>query len=83
MNPQIWLRLVLILGVSTLPRLMAARPLGIDVSSYQGNITWPSVAAAGISFAWSAFFGDCALQEVSKTIRSTIEQEAALILFIN
>jgi GH25 family lysozyme M1 (1,4-beta-N-acetylmuramidase) len=32
---------------------MAARPLGIDVSSYQGNITWPSVAAAGISFAWS------------------------------
>src|SRR6185503_11904243 len=55
MNPQIWLRLVLILfwGFSPLPRLMAARPLGIDVSSYQGNIAWPSVAAAGISFAWA------------------------------
>jgi len=32
---------------------MAARPLGIDVSSYQGTITWPSVAGAGISFAWA------------------------------
>lgn len=32
---------------------MAARPLGIDVSSYQGNITWPSVAGAGITFAWA------------------------------
>jgi GH25 family lysozyme M1 (1,4-beta-N-acetylmuramidase) len=32
---------------------MAARPLGIDVSSYQGNINWSSVAGAGISFAWA------------------------------
>src|SRR6185503_6021799 len=55
MNPQIWLRLALALfwGVLSLPSVMAARPLGIDVSSYQGNITWPSVAGAGISFAWA------------------------------
>ena len=26
---------------------------GIDVSSYQGSITWSSVQAAGISFAWA------------------------------
>jgi GH25 family lysozyme M1 (1,4-beta-N-acetylmuramidase) len=55
MTPQISLRLVLILlwGIASSPRLIAARPLGIDVSHWQGNITWPSVAAAGISFAWA------------------------------
>jgi GH25 family lysozyme M1 (1,4-beta-N-acetylmuramidase) len=31
----------------------AQRPLGIDVSHYQGSITWSSVKNAGISFAWS------------------------------
>ncbi len=55
MNPQIWLRLALVVfcAVAPLPRLWAARPLGIDVSSYQENITWSSVAGAGISFAWA------------------------------
>ncbi|HEX3799898.1 MAG TPA: GH25 family lysozyme [Verrucomicrobiae bacterium] len=39
---------------------MAQRPLGIDVSSFQGsaqtpatNINWPQVKSAGISFAWA------------------------------
>ncbi len=31
---------------------IAQRPLGIDVSDYQGVITWPSVAGSGITFAW-------------------------------
>src|SRR4051794_34611703 len=55
MTLQRWLCLLLIFGcgIVPLPRLMAARPLGIDVSSYQGTITWPNVAAAGISFAWA------------------------------
>ncbi|MEY2407722.1 MAG: hypothetical protein QOF48_392 [Verrucomicrobiota bacterium] len=53
MNPQIWLRLALILFFSPLPGVMAARPLGIDVSSYQATINWSSVAGAGISFAWA------------------------------
>src|ERR1051325_11412360 len=55
MTPRIWLSLALILlgAAVPLPRLMAARPLGIDVSHWQGNITWPSVAGAGISFAWA------------------------------
>ena len=30
-----------------------SRPLGIDVSHYQGSIDWASVKAAGISFAWA------------------------------
>src|SRR4029077_9344909 len=42
--------LMLILG--PVPAL-AQRPLGIDVSSFQTTITWSSVQAAGISFAWA------------------------------
>src|SRR4051794_37554911 len=55
MTPRSCLRIVLILlwAAVPIPRVLAARPLGIDVSSYQGNITWPNVAAAGISFAWA------------------------------
>jgi GH25 family lysozyme M1 (1,4-beta-N-acetylmuramidase) len=53
MNTRVWLMLILLCGFSPFPRLMAARPMGIDVSSYQGNITWSSVAGAGISFAWA------------------------------
>src|SRR2546425_2391302 len=34
-------------------RAMAQRPLGIDVSHYQGTINWSSVKAAGIEFAWA------------------------------
>ncbi len=55
MNPRFRLRLVLVLAwcVLPLPNLIAARPQGIDVSSYQGNINWTSVAGSGISFAWA------------------------------
>jgi GH25 family lysozyme M1 (1,4-beta-N-acetylmuramidase) len=35
------------------PVALAQRPLGIDVSDYQTSVTWSSVKAAGISFAWS------------------------------
>jgi len=33
--------------------VIAQRPLGIDVSHYQGSINWSSVKAAGIEFAWA------------------------------
>ncbi|HZQ48414.1 MAG TPA: glycoside hydrolase family 25 protein [Verrucomicrobiae bacterium] len=44
-----------ILLTASLPAgpLMAQRPLGIDVSSYQGTITWSHVYAAGIKFAFA------------------------------
>ena len=36
------------------PLLTVARPLGIDVSSFQGSsVNWTSVKAAGITFAWA------------------------------
>ena len=51
------LGLVLGLGVWALAvapaSVQAQRPLGIDVSDYQGTVTWTSVKAAGISFAWA------------------------------
>ena len=35
-------------------RALAQRPLGVDVSSYQGGgINWGSVKGSGISFAWA------------------------------
>src|ERR1035438_10043503 len=35
-------------------RALAQKPLGIDVSSYQGGgINWTSVKGAGIAFAWT------------------------------
>src|SRR5665213_3510558 len=34
-------------------RALAQRPLGVDVSSYQGSINWTSVKGAGITFAWA------------------------------
>lgn len=42
--------LIISLGVSS---TFAQRPLGIDVSSYQGSsIDWVSVKTSGVSFAW-------------------------------
>src|SRR5712671_575855 len=34
---------------------LAQRPLGLDVSSYQGTnkINWPSVKSGGVTFAWT------------------------------
>jgi GH25 family lysozyme M1 (1,4-beta-N-acetylmuramidase) len=42
-------------GMAILPeRALAQRPLGIDVSSYQGSgITWSSVKSSGRVFAWA------------------------------
>jgi GH25 family lysozyme M1 (1,4-beta-N-acetylmuramidase) len=34
-------------------RAMAQRPLGLDVSHYQGAINWASVKSAGYTFAWA------------------------------
>jgi len=33
-------------------RLLMSRPVGIDVSHFQGNIDWNAVAASGVSFAY-------------------------------
>ena len=32
---------------------LAQRPLGVDVSHYQGSIDWTSVKNSGVSFAWA------------------------------
>jgi fibronectin-binding autotransporter adhesin len=47
---------MLVLGLELLAGpegAMAARPLGIDVSSYQETVNWTSVKGAGITFAWA------------------------------
>jgi GH25 family lysozyme M1 (1,4-beta-N-acetylmuramidase) len=44
------LGLIIVLGVS---RAEGQRPLGTDVSHYQGTINWTTVKNAGITFAWT------------------------------
>src|SRR5215469_15400973 len=50
-------RVITLLGLATalIPnRALAQRPLGVDVSDYQGTtINWTSVKGAGIVFGWS------------------------------
>lgn len=42
----------LVLGVSPGPAMAGTRALGIDVSRFQKTIDWPSVAGAGVRFAF-------------------------------
>ena len=47
---------ILVAGLAMLAgpgRALAQRPLGVDVSSYQGSINWSSAKGAGITFAWA------------------------------
>src|SRR5437870_7656776 len=50
-----YLRLLVLAFVAAIApgRALAQRPMGIDVSHYQGTITWSSVKSSGISFAWA------------------------------
>ena len=42
-----------VLGAAAAPELVKrAKPRGIDVSSYQGNVDWAKVAASGVEFAY-------------------------------
>jgi len=50
-----------VLGAATAPEHVEwAQPQGVDVASYQGNVSWASVAAAGVDFAYiKATEGTC------------------------
>lgn len=47
--------LAFILGLFNQHILLAQRPLGIDVSTYQpdANMDWPAIKSGGITFAWA------------------------------
>ena len=48
------LTLAVVLAFMSLPSsLLAQRPLGVDVSHYQGTVTWTSVKNSGVSFGWA------------------------------
>lgn len=43
-----------VLALAFVPgRALAQRPVGVDVSSYQGSINWTSVRNSGITYAWA------------------------------
>ena len=56
-RPLRFLSLLLVivgLGITLDPsRALAQRPLGTDVSHYQGTISWTPVKNAGVTFAWA------------------------------
>ncbi|PWU20771.1 MAG: hypothetical protein C5B50_03200 [Verrucomicrobia bacterium] len=45
-----FISLVLACGVGS---ALGQRPLGVDVSSYQGSVNWSSAHGAGIAYAWA------------------------------
>ncbi|HZQ46462.1 MAG TPA: glycoside hydrolase family 25, partial [Verrucomicrobiae bacterium] len=57
LKKQLLQRLALIAAALVLTmgpgRALAQRPVGIDVSSYQGTPNWGSIKSCGWTFAWA------------------------------
>ena len=45
--------MAIVFGLIACGTALAQRPLGIDVSDYQGSVNWTSVKGSGIAFAWA------------------------------
>ena len=48
--------------------MMAQRPLGVDVSSYQGVINWSNASRSGVSFAWAKATEGATLHDADFTL---------------
>jgi len=71
---------VLGLALSATPAL-AQRPLGIDVSSYQGpDINWTSVKNSGVSFAWAKATEGVTISDVDFTINAVNAKAAGVYI---
>src|SRR5262245_13081911 len=49
---HLWLLFVFLILIHA-PAVWAQKPLGIDVSHYQGTIDWTAVQSSGVVFAWT------------------------------
>ena len=57
-GPGLFFRFIALAGLAAAagwatPPAMAQRPLGVDVSHYQGAINWTLVQGSGVSFGWA------------------------------
>ncbi len=59
----------------------AQRPLGIDVSSYQGgSINWTNVKNAGITFAWAKAAEGLSIQDADFAVNETHAKSAGVLI---
>src|SRR6266436_8221310 len=70
------------LGIAVGPRrVMAQRPLGIDVSGHQGSgIDWTSVQGSGVTFAWAKATEGIGFADVDFTINETNAKAAGVLI---
>src|SRR5438093_11266117 len=62
-------------------RALAQRPLGIDVSSYQGSgINWSSVKSSGVSFGWAKATEGLTVNDADFTINEANAKAAGLLI---
>src|SRR5438094_7014662 len=62
-------------------RALAQRPLGIDVSSYQGSgINWSSVKASGVSFAWAKATEGLTVDDADFTVNMANAKAAGVLI---
>ena len=62
-------------------RAMAQRPLGVDVSDYQGSaINWASVKASGVSFAWAKATEGASSTASTFTVNEANAQAAGVLI---
>jgi autotransporter-associated beta strand protein len=60
---------------------LAQRPLGIDVSSYQGgSINWTSVKASGITFAWAKATEGAGVNDADFTVNANNGKAAGVYM---
>ena len=72
------LSLLLALGPG---RALAQRPLGIDVSHYQGSsINWTSVRTSGVSFAWAKASEGTGFTDATFTINEANAKAAGVFI---
>src|SRR6478672_4921070 len=80
--PKLGPALLLGLTIAIGPRCaLAARPLGIDVSSYQGgSINWSSVKGAGYIFAWAKATEGATVNDADFTVNANNGKAAGVIM---
>ena len=73
---------VLGLALAFVPaQALAQRPLGIDVSSYQGSdINWTNVKSSGVSFAWAKATEGVSISDADFTINAVNAKAAGVYI---
>src|SRR5437899_10061338 len=60
---------------------LAQRPIGVDVSSYQGgSVNWASAKAGGVSFAWAKATEGLTVNDADFTINAANAKAAGVLI---